>query len=223
VNDKIKMFTSDGTAATFHQQIDLEKFWNRSVCADCNNGWMSRLEAAVDPLIDKLTSGSNFNQLTSTEVETLARWAGKTAIVLGYLTPLPAVVPEFIRGTFLPASNVPPHMRLFYSFFKADKTLEGGYLQIGYGKEIPLIGGERASGWRFTLCVYNHMFTTDFPPMLAGLGYDLRDSVSAQVWPIHVPAGTTELYLTPPVPIGELLHRVCSGIRPYYDTGALHV
>ncbi len=223
VNDKIKMFTSDGTTATFHQQKELEKFWNRSVCASCNNGWMSRLEVAVDPIINKLATGTDFNQLSPEEVETLARWSGKTAIVLGYLTPFPAIVPEFIRSTFLPGSPTIPHMCLFYAYIKADKTLEGGYLQLGYAAEIPVIGTTAPSGLRFTLCVYNHLFTVDFPPMLAGLRYDLRNSVSAKVWPSCVPAGTAELNLTPPVLIGDLLFRIASSIQPQFDIGKLHV
>jgi len=223
VNDKIKMFTSDGKNPTFHQQTELEKFWNRSVCANCNNGWMSRLEEEVDPIFDKLTSGTDFNKLSPGEIETLARWTGKTAIVLGYLTPFPAIVPEFIRRTFLPASPSPLHMRLFYASIQADVTLEGGYLQLGYGAEIPVIGSSGASGLRFTLCVYNHLLTADFPPMLTGLRYDLTNSVSAEVWPDRIPAGTAELNLTPPVPIGDLLFRICSGIHALFDIGSLHV
>jgi hypothetical protein len=223
VNDKIKMFTSDGKTPTFHRQINLAKFWNRSVCAKCNNGWMSRLEQEVDPIIDKLVGGTDFNQLSLSEVETLARWAGKTAIVLGYLTPFPAIVPEHARHTFLPTSDVLPHMRMFYSSIQADKTLEGGYLQLGYGAELPVVGSAGASGQRFTLCVYNHLFTVDFPPMLAGLRYDLTNSVSAEVWPARIPAGTAELNLADPVPMGDLLFRICSGIQAQYDIGSLHV
>ena len=222
VNDKIKMFTSDGQVATFLKQTALNKFWNDSVCGKCNNGWMSVLEQAVDPIINKLTGSTDFNRLTTEEVETLARWVGKTAIVLGYLTPLPAAVPEFIRRTLHPKSTTPPHMRLFYSAISADRTLEGGYLQVGYAPEIPVIGSTSPAGMRFTLCVYNHLFTVDFPPMMAGLRYDLTDSVSAEVWPHRVPAGTAALDLTPPVQIGDLLFRISNGIRPYYDIAAIH-
>jgi hypothetical protein len=222
VNDKIKMFTSDGSTATFEQQTDLKRFWNRSVCAKCNNGWMSQLEQQVDLVIAKLTNGTDFNLLPNEEVETLARWTGKTAIVLGYLTPSPAIVSEFIRRSFLPDSPSLPHMRLFYSAIHADKTLEGGYLQLGYAAEIPIIGTTSPSGLRFTICVYNHLFTVDFPPMLLGLQYDLSNSVSAQVWPHRVPAGTAELGFTPPVPIGELLFRICTGIQPQFDINVLH-
>ena len=222
VNDKIKIFTSDGKTVTFHQQIELKKFWNRSVCAKCNNGWMSLLEKAVDPIIDKLASGTDFDQLSLGEVEILARWTGKTAIVLGYLTPFAAIVPEFIRRSFLPDSPTPPHIRLFYAAIHTDKTLEGGYLQLGYAAEIPVIGTSSPSGLRFTLCAYNHLFTVDFPPMLVGLRYDLTDSVSAEVWPHRIAAGTAELRLTPPVPIKDLLFRICTGIQPQFDMSVLH-
>ena len=223
VNNKIKMFTSDGKSPTFHRQSALDRFWNHSVCSQCNNGWMSRLETDVDPIIDKLRRGTDFNLLSRGEVEILARWTGKTAIVLGYLTPVPAIVPEFIRRTFLPASPIPPHMRLFYSSMIADMTLEGGYLQLGYGAEINVIGDTGAPGLRFTLCAYNHMLTVDFPPMLAGLRYDLTNSLSAEVWPNRTPAGIAELNIPGPVPIGDLMFRICSGIHVLFDINLIHV
>jgi hypothetical protein len=121
VNDKIKMFTADGKTSTFHEQKDLEKFWNRSVCAKCNNGGCRALRWRSIPSTSSLR-GREFNKLGLEEVETFARWTGKTTIVLGYLTPSPAVVPEFIRRTFLPDSPTAPHMRLFYASITADKT-----------------------------------------------------------------------------------------------------
>jgi hypothetical protein len=223
VNQKIKMFTSDGTTATMHRQPSLEAFVNSAVCRECNSGWMSTLETQVDPIFEKLTNGTDISVLTPEEVETLARWAGKTAIVLGYVTPISAIVPQFIRRTFLPQSTTPPHMRLFYGFIKADLTLEGGYLQLSYGAEIPVIGSEGGSGHRFTLCLFNHCFTVDFPPILAGVRYDLRDSCSAQIWPYFVPAGTTELSIPTPAPIGDVLLAICKRVQVCFDISALHV
>jgi hypothetical protein len=213
VNDKIKMFSSDGKKDTFHSQTDLEDFWNRSVCANCNNGWMSQLEVAVSPVFDKLTGGTDLNLLSASEVETVARWAGKTAIVLGYLMPYPAVVPEFIRRTFVPGNAQRPCMHLFYQLVDLGKTLEGGYVQLGYGAELPVIGGTKSSGLRFTLCVYNHLLTVDFPPMSTRIRYDLSDSVSAEIWPNRVAAGTTDWKMTFPASIGAMLFRVCEGVH----------
>jgi len=165
----------------------------------------------------------HISQLNMAEVEILARWTGKTAIVLGYATPDPAIVPEFIRRTFLPSNLTGPHMRLFYAFVEADVTMEGGYLQMGYGKEIEVVGSQGPSGLRFTLCVYNHLLTADFPPALVGIRYDLANSCSSQIWPTLIPAGTAELELPPPVLFGDLLRRICSGIQVGFDINALHV
>ena len=163
VNQKIKMFTSDGTTTTMERQPHLEALVNSSTYAECNNGWMSTLETQVDLIFEKLTNGTDISLLSREEVEILARWTGKTAIVLGYVTPIPVIVPEEIRQTFHPDSPT-PHMRLFYAFIENDQTLECGYLPLRYRAEIPVLGSEGGSGYRFTLCLFNHCFTVDSPP-----------------------------------------------------------
>ena len=35
-------------------------------------------------------------------------------------------------------------------------------MQLGYGAEVPVIGGTGASGLRFTLCVHNHLLVALF-------------------------------------------------------------
>ena len=222
-NQKIKLFTSDGTTTTLHRQPRLDSFVNSSVCADCNNGWMSLLETQVDPVFHKLTNGTDVSDLNQGEVEVLARWAGKTAIVLGYVTPIPALVPRFIRRSFLPGTSAPPHMRLFYAFIeRSDLTLEGGYLQLRYAAEVPVIGETGGSGYRFTLCVYNHCFTIDFPPILEAIRYDLSNSCSAQIWPTFVHAGTT-LSIPGPVLVGDVLRIICTQVQVAFDIPQMHV
>ncbi len=54
----------------------------RAVCADCNNGWMSRLEEAARPLIRQLAGAAQSGQpllLTLEETKLLAVWCQKTA------------------------------------------------------------------------------------------------------------------------------------------------
>lgn len=50
------------------------------VCPRCNNGWMSRLETAVQPILRPLVLGKHA-RLTEDEITTLATWATKTALV----------------------------------------------------------------------------------------------------------------------------------------------
>lgn len=53
----------------------------RSVCVDCNNGWMSELETDTLPVLGQMLSGLAV-QLYRSEQRILAFWAVKTAAVL---------------------------------------------------------------------------------------------------------------------------------------------
>nr|GID81980.1 hypothetical protein Ade03nite_09040 [Actinoplanes derwentensis] len=54
----------------------------RAVCVSCNNGWMSRLETKVKPIMESLFHSrrtGNTLTLPPAEASTLARWAVKTS------------------------------------------------------------------------------------------------------------------------------------------------
>jgi hypothetical protein len=53
----------------------------RAVCASCNNGWMSRLEGAVQPILKPILLGES-PTVSGADRKTLARWAVKTGIVM---------------------------------------------------------------------------------------------------------------------------------------------
>ena len=55
----------------------------RMVCANCNGGWMARLESATKTLFTAMT-GTNPLVLEQPAQQTLAAWALKTAIVLDH-------------------------------------------------------------------------------------------------------------------------------------------
>lgn len=139
-HNKIKLFTSDGTTDTLHRQPALESFVNSAVCARCNSGWMSSLETQVEPIFEKLKNDEDA-QLSPQEVEALARWTGKTAIVTGYVILERMIVPEFIRRTFLPESPTRPHMNLFYSCHQSG-SYSGGRLRM------PELRGRDANHWK---------------------------------------------------------------------------
>lgn len=222
VHNRIKLFTADGQQPpVLHKKVHLSKFINDSVCKKCNNGWMSGLETKIDPIIDKLTSGTEIRALSDNEVETLARWTAKTAIVLGYILPISVTVPESARKSLLPTSEQAPQMRCFYAHFKNNLTLEAAYLQLRYGAGLPIVGDEAAPGTRFTLCIYNHFLTVDFPPMLRGLEYDLAGSCSAQIWPSFQPAGEKELTWPSPPTVSDILLSLCKTIHARYNVLAL--
>ena len=55
----------------------------RGICADCNNGWMSRLESAAKPILTPMILGEPVT-LSTADQQVVAAWATKTALVLEY-------------------------------------------------------------------------------------------------------------------------------------------
>ena len=222
VNNKLKMFTATlGSAPVLIRQPPLARLVNNAVCRTCNSGWMSKLETDIAPIFESLVNGQDISTLAPEEIESLARWTAKTAAVLSYVTPQDARVPRTTTLSLHPDSKVAPQMRFFYARISADLTLEGGHLQLVYGPELQLVGTEEVCGTRITLCVYNHCLTVDFPPMTAGIIYDLTESCSALLWPRFIAAGTSELALKGPIPISDALFAICSRIKVGYDVNVL--
>jgi len=58
----------------------------RCVCRGCNNGWMSQLEQAAQPVLQPLIAGQSVS-LDETGQAVVARWAVKTAMVLEAVDP----------------------------------------------------------------------------------------------------------------------------------------
>lgn len=77
----------------------------RAVCGACNNGWMSDLETEVIPIVRKVVSGRIWRP-RSAEVQTLRRWAVKTALMLECAEPeIALATPEVYDAIF---RNVEP-------------------------------------------------------------------------------------------------------------------
>jgi hypothetical protein len=195
------------------RQPPLERLVNANVCSACNGGWMEQLETGVDPLIQRLTEKDDIENFSREDIEVLARWTGKTAVVLSHITPEGDPVPPVMAHSIHPDSPVRPKLRLFYGSIDSDFILEGGYLQLVYGNDLGLINTDEVPGTRITICLYNRMLTADFPPILEGVFYDLSQSISSMFWPGYQAAGKRELTVKLPAPINEVLLEICNGIQ----------
>jgi hypothetical protein len=63
------------------------------VCATCNNTWMSELENAAKPIIEKIAASGSLHVLTHDEAPCLALWAFKTAIARNAVSNYRKIVP----------------------------------------------------------------------------------------------------------------------------------
>ncbi|MCF6436246.1 hypothetical protein [Pseudoalteromonas sp. MMG022] len=72
------------------RELTYSGFLAGRICKTCNNGWMSKLEKEVIPLIYKLIDGeTDINQITQKERNSLARWGFKTTAALSSSTNAP--------------------------------------------------------------------------------------------------------------------------------------
>lgn len=223
-NTQVKMYeTVKGSEPRLLRKVSLQTLVNSRVCRECNNGWMEKLETETDPLAERLFRGEDVRDFSATEIATLARWTGKTAAVLSYTTPQQQHVSEHACRSLHPSSPTPPALRFFYASFDGDITLEGGYLQLVYGLEIPIINSAQSSGTRLLICLNNHCLIADFPPIIDGTRYDLTGSIAAKFWPIHQAAGRKDLGISLPAPIHKVLLETANGIQVDFDSSVLHV
>lgn len=221
----MNMYVSDldGVAAQLKRRAPLNNLATNGVCRQCNNGWMSTLEASVEPILKRVFAGVDVDDLDDGDLKTLAVWTAKTAVTLSYLTPSQAHVPLQASHSLHPAYGGPVRFGFFYSKIKADRDLENGHLQVLYGAEIGLVGSSQLSGTRLVFCLKGHCLAVDFPPMIAAFSFDLSNSCSTQLWPVRRPAGTRNLDVALPASTGQVMLAICKGISVQIDTAALHI
>jgi hypothetical protein len=71
------------SAVPKERSLTYSGFLAGNICAVCNNGWMSKLEVAVQPFIYQLIRGEKIVQSLEPEsLNILAYWAYKTSVVL---------------------------------------------------------------------------------------------------------------------------------------------
>lgn len=88
---------SRGRVLSDQSRIPARNFVAKSICRNCNNGWMSQVEASFQPFI---RGGRD-----AASLDAIARWFAKTAFVLDSSQPVRLLVPRQLRlglaaGTF---------------------------------------------------------------------------------------------------------------------------
>jgi hypothetical protein len=82
-DDKLFQGVASSATDTLSQAPRIHSSFNfvqGHVCQECNNGWMSRLEAAGKPILVPLIDGERtIESLTDEEAEILGKWSCKTA------------------------------------------------------------------------------------------------------------------------------------------------
>jgi hypothetical protein len=85
----------------------------RLVCACCNNGWMSDLEESARPLLEPMINDHSAVHLSEDEQGVIARWAAKTAILLGNVAKPPYQALPSRLDSIMRQPDGPPHSWIY--------------------------------------------------------------------------------------------------------------
>lgn len=133
----------------------------KRVCRECNNGWMSRMEAEAIPILKPLFRETIALQLSGGDeggLRLLARWAMKTALMIQcvHKTPvIPSVVYRDFYGTRLPPS---PQCWMFLARHTMHGIANGAHSIQWSVKGPPLPGGGptyEGEMYGITFCIAN--------------------------------------------------------------------
>jgi hypothetical protein len=84
----------------------------RKVCAQCNNVWLSGLEEAVKPIVEKLISGIE-SELTSEDQSSLALWISIVAIMAELTHPENMGIPASVPNRVYQSKSPLPFSRIY--------------------------------------------------------------------------------------------------------------
>lgn len=119
----------------------LENLQEGRVCATCNNGWMSQLEADTIPLLRPLMQGtSRVRELSHEQRTIVARWAVKTAYMLNSASNFDSKVPTgHLAELYANLQPVPTGVWVFAQQHQADRDFywqQGAWWRGVQGDEV---------------------------------------------------------------------------------------
>lgn len=160
------------------------------ICESCNNGWMSDLEAEVQPIL--FPPGGRVT-LSVPDQEVLARWLIKTAVVLNTSQNYRLMVPRAARHAL--ARGVPPH----FAAYLARHTQASGKLNFGQttGASSIVPSGHQEAYQREAVKVYGcALAIDDFVGVVVYARPDawaMPTEPMTRIWPTSVPVIWAEL------------------------------
>jgi hypothetical protein len=102
-----------------------------TVCATCNNGWMSDLETAFGSLLPRLEANMSPKQFSKAERHTIALWIVKTGIIVHYSSNYRIILPASVPRALSRDMTVTAGIKVFGGSVPLEKTIRWGQSNIG--------------------------------------------------------------------------------------------
>jgi hypothetical protein len=163
----------------------------RAVCGGCNNGWMSRLETAVKPIILPMIRGDACRLDTEAQA-LLARWITMKAIVTEYSQDNQKLTPTVDRVAFTNEYIIPPYFSIRLGrngsswptlFYRHSTTISLDQLPT-----IPPMDGADRNIQQTTM-IFGALIVQVLAVRVVGrrIENDIVPQIGIQLWPIQTP------------------------------------
>jgi hypothetical protein len=152
------------------------------VCRECNNGWMSRLEALARPILVPLIDGeSKIENLSPTESAIIAKWTTKTAYMHSLTSPLKQpVISDHVRG--LKGDDGVPSSEVAVFGMLSDFKKQNGYF---LARQWPYFG--RRGGIPIEVAQASYKIGLQFRHLYFLVAYWPEPALFAMATGLHIP------------------------------------
>lgn len=164
------------------------------ICNECNNGWMSALEADAKPIIIALIDGERLVfGLTDEERVLLARWSAKTAYMLNSSSNLKERVDSgHLRELMTEVTRLPSNVAVFLQQhgLRENHTRHFAWIQQNHWPYVPLVpppddeGNKGEGGYKIGLQFGRLVLLTVFWPH-PGWRYVIGSGLHVPLWPVE--------------------------------------
>jgi hypothetical protein len=193
--------TDDAKPLEWHS--DKPSFRSKAICRACNNHWLSDLEVATAPLLERLVGGKSA-ALASEEQMMLASWSYKTILLMQLTRPkeVPRPIPPERFHQFHSIRRPPSDARIWLG------TPDGASAMHETSTELNLVNNRHSVPGYFTALALGRLLILcagrqEPGPERLRVGSDSNPELARQLWP----ASVRPLEWPPPKPLSDLRAR----------------
>ncbi|OFY09302.1 MAG: hypothetical protein A2X05_12710 [Bacteroidetes bacterium GWE2_41_25] len=193
-----------GTEQSFYQGVHLSPIFPIStrihsgeslvyghVCNECNNGWMSKLEAECKPLIIKLIINRHFiDSLSKTDRQKISLWAFKTALIINAGSNYRKIIPDSHYSHLYRHQIIIKNVKIDIGFLPSEKALSWRQSQISFGlmhqNDKENFHELLKNSYKVSLQINNIGIRVSFFPHVKEFGYKISFSEkekNLRIWP----------------------------------------
>jgi hypothetical protein len=162
----------------------------RAVCPTCNNGWMSRLEQQVQPILARMVFNGPPSRLRQDDQKLLAAWFTKYLMVMEWqVFTRPAFFTQDERSRFRDDQTPTAGMTIWIAPMRSNPGKPGTWVfrSVGHDLSLPPQGMDSpVIGIGYTLQLVFLVFQAAVVRGQLPKASDSRwESLTFQIWPIH--------------------------------------